>query len=208
MNYSQRILRYSSASSQFYTLTARQLFIFGIFFLGFFRVSAQKIRYTYEITKDDTLLVGNFPDIVVKEEPYFKTIEDYATYRKYKRYAEKVYPYAVQAVKAYRELKVETDKMGFFEKRRYIREKQHELKSKFEDPLINLTKGQGKMLIRMIERKLEQPMYKVIDDSKGSFTAMYWNVLGKMNGYHLKEGYQPGEDKILDLVIDDYTIPD
>ncbi|MFZ4542763.1 MAG: DUF4294 domain-containing protein [Saprospiraceae bacterium] len=173
-----------------------------------FSVSAQKIRYTYEISKGDTVLVGNFPDVVVREQPFFKTHEEYSTYLKYKRYAEKVFPYAVQAVKAYRELKSETENMGFFERRRYVKEKQHELKSKFEDPLINLTKGQGRMLIKMIERKLQVPMYDVVDDSKGSFTAVYWNVLGKMNGYHLKDGYNIGDDKILDLVIDDYNIPD
>jgi hypothetical protein len=186
----------------------RLLFVFIIVSTGFFDAAAQKIRYSYEITKDDTLLVGNIPDIVISDMPFFKTREDYSLFLRYKRYAEKVYPYAVQAVKAYRELQTETDKMGFFERRRYVKDKQYELKSKFEDPLINLTKGQGRMLIKMIERKLEQPMYKVIDDSKGSFTALYWNLLGKVNGYHLKEGYVPGDDKILDLVIDDYNIPD
>lgn len=189
-------------------MTFRLHLVFGICLLGFLPSFAQKIRYSYEITKEDTLLVGNIPDIVVKDLPFFKSREDYSTYLRYKRFAEKVYPYAVQAVKAYRELQTETEKMGFFERRRYVKEKQSELKAKFEDPLINLTKGQGRMLIKMIERKLEVPMYRVIDDSKGSFTAVYWNILGKMNGYHLKEGYVQGEDKILDLVIDDYDIPD
>jgi hypothetical protein len=169
---------------------------------------AQRIQYVYEISKNDTLLVGNIPDIVVKDMPHFKTHEEYTTYLRYKRYAEKVYPYAVQAVKAYNELQQETKDLGFFARRRVVKDKQHELKSKFEDPLINLTKGQGKVLIKMIERKLGKPMYKVIDDSKGSFTAAYWNVLGNMNGYKLKDGYKLGEDRILDLVIDDYNIPD
>lgn len=179
-------------------------------FLSFiaYTANAQTIKYTYEITKDDTLLVGNFPDVIVKDAPVFKTHEEYTTYLRYKRYAEKVYPYAVQAVKAYNELQAETKNMGYFARRRHIKAKQEELKSKFEDPLINLTKGQGKVLVKMIERKLNKRMYDVIDDSKGSFTAVYWNVLGNMNGYKLKEGYKEGDDKILDLVIDDYYIPD
>jgi hypothetical protein len=171
-------------------------------------ILAQRISFVYEIKNNDTLLVGNIPDVVVKETPHFKTHEEYSTYLRYKRYAEKVYPYAVQAVKAYTELQAETQNMGFFERRRHIKDKQHELKSKFEDPLINLSKGQGRVLIKMIERKIKKPMYNIIDDSKGSFTAVYWNVLGNVNGYKLKEGYKEGNDRILDLVIDDYNIPD
>jgi hypothetical protein len=183
------------------------LFI-ALFFSFSASVKAQKIQFNYEITKGDTLLMGNIPDIVIKETPNFKTHEEYTTYLRYKRYAEKVYPYAVQAVKAYNELQNETKDMGFFERRRHVKDKQHELKSKFEDPLINLYKGQGMILIKMIERKLKKPMYKVLDDSKGTFTAAYWNVLGSMNGYKLKDGYTEGNDRILDLVIDDYNIPD
>jgi hypothetical protein len=182
-------------------------FIVVFMFFGL-HSDAQKIQYAYEITKNDTLLVGNIPDVVIKETPNFKTHEEYTTYLRYKRYAEKVYPYAVQAVKAYNELQVETKGMGFFERRRHVKEKQHELKSKFEDPLINLSKGQGRLLIKMIERKLQKPMYDVLGDSKGNFTAVYWNILGNMNGYKLKDGYVVGSDRILDLVIDDYNIPD
>ena len=184
------------------------IFIITLFFSFSRSLEAQKIQFNYEITKGDTTLMGYIPEVVIKETPSFKTPEEYTTYLRYKRYAEKVYPYAVQAVKAYIELQTETKGMGYFERRRHIKEKQHELKSKFEDPLINLSKGQGKVLVKMIERKLNKPMYDVVDDSKGTFTAAYWNILGNMNGYKLKEGYTEGNDRILDLVIDDYNIPD
>ena len=185
--------------------------LFIAFFLSTFSLFAQdteKIKYSHVIVEADTALTGLIPDIVVKGTPIWKTTEDYYAYLRYKRYAEKVYPYAVQAVKAYKEVQDSTEKLGFFERRRYVKDKQHELKSKFEDPLVNLSKGQGKVLIKMIERKLQKPMYDVISGTKGSFTAIYWNILGKTGGYHLKDGYKEGEDKILDIVIDDFDIPD
>lgn len=181
--------------------------IFCIFALFLTKVTAQS-RYTYEVTKEDTILVGHFKDVVIKQPYSFKTQEEYATFLRYKRYAEKVYPYAVQAVKAYRDVQADTKNLGFFARRSYIKDKQRELKSKFEDPLINLSKGQGRVLIKMVERRLAVPMYKVIDDSKGSFTAAYWNILGNMNGYKLKQGYAEGDDKILDIVLADYNIPE
>lgn len=173
-----------------------------------FAQDVQKVKYEKVYLDQDTTFNGLIPEVFVRAAPIFKTTEEYYTYLRYKRYAEKVYPYAVQAVKAYKELKDSTGQMGYFARRRYVKDKQHELKSKFEDPLINLTKGQGFVLIKMIERKLQRPMYDVVSDTKGSFTAIYWNILGSTAGYHLKDGYQEGKDKILDLVIDDYDIPD
>ncbi len=184
-------------------------FIIAIFSFHF--ISAQdseKIKYSHVIVESDTSFSGLIPDVVVKGAPIWKTTEDYYAYLRYKRYAEKVYPYAVQAVKAYKEVRDSTSKLGFFERRRYVKDKQHELKSKFEDPLVNLSKGQGKVLIKMIERKLNMPMYDVISDTKGSFTAVYWNILSSTGGYRLKNGYKEGQDKILDIVIDDFEIPD
>jgi Domain of unknown function (DUF4294) len=178
------------------------------FFQSILLFGQDKIQFQHVVSGVDTMLNGVIPDLIVKEAPSFKTTDEYYTYLRYKRYAEKVYPYAVQAVKAYNDVKDSVQTMGFFERRRFIRDKQHELKSKFEDPLINLSKGQGKVLIKMIERKLQIPMYEVIDETKGSFTAVYWNILGKTNGYQLKDGYKEGDDRILDLVIDDYNIPD
>jgi Domain of unknown function (DUF4294) len=173
-----------------------------------FSQEVQKVKYQRVVIDDDSTFNGLIPEISVKASPIFKTTEEYYTYLRYKRYAEKVYPYAVQAVKAYTELKDSTDQLGYFARRRYVKDKQHELKSKFEDPLVNLTKGQGFVLIKMIERKLQKPMYEVVSDTKGSFTAVYWNILGSTAGYHLKDGYQEGKDRILDIVIDDYNIPD
>jgi Domain of unknown function (DUF4294) len=185
------------------------LFIFFILFANLIVAqNSNKIKYTKVLSDKDTLIGGLIPEVIVRERPQFSNGTDYATYMRYKRYAEHVYPYAVQAVKAYKELKDSTEQLGFFARRRYVKDKQAELKSKFEDPLINLTKGQGKLLIKMIERKLQVPMYDVISDTKGGFTATYWNILGKTSGYHLKRGYVEGEDRILDLVIDDYNIPD
>ncbi len=58
----------------------------------------------------------------------------------------------------------------------------------------------------MIERELDTPMYDLIKDLKGGFTAGYYNQFGKLYGYKLKEGYIAGTDKIMDIVLQDYNI--
>ena len=49
-------------------------------------------------------------------------------------------------------------------------------------------------------------MYDLIKNLRGTVVASYWNTIAKLNGYRLKEKYTPGEDPILDTVIEDFTI--
>ena len=83
---------------------------------------------------------------------------------------------------------------------------QKEIKEDFTDHLKDLTRTQGKILVKMIERHLNTPMYDVLHDVRGGFTAAKWQTVGKLYGYDLKEGYQPGEDKVLDLILGDFEI--
>ena len=81
-----------------------------------------------------------------------------------------------------------------------------QLKKEFKTPLKNLTKTQGKILIKMIEKELDTPFYTLMKDMKGGWTAGYWNQMGKFFNYDLKEGYHEGDDPILDVVINDFDI--
>ncbi|MEL6988322.1 MAG: DUF4294 domain-containing protein, partial [Bacteroidota bacterium] len=56
------------------------------------------------------------------------------------------------------------------------------------------------------EKELDRPFFEVLKDLRGSFAAWNWHQIGKLNGYNLKEGYIPGDDPILDAVIQDFDI--
>jgi hypothetical protein len=58
----------------------------------------------------------------------------------------------------------------------------------------------------MIERKLDTPVYDLLKGLRGGFVAGKWQSVGKLYGYDLKEGYIPGEDPILDAVLQDFEI--
>ena len=92
------------------------------------------------------------------------------------------------------------------ERRKYIKKLQKELKEKFEDPLKKMSKTQGKVLIAMIERELDVPIYDLIKDLRGGLTARYWATLAGFYGHRLKKKYTVGEDRILDMVLDDFDI--
>lgn len=154
----------------------------------------------------DTIILAELDDVSITSMRTFESREDRLKYNRYRRYAVKVYPYATEAIRIFREVESETQGMKKRQRRRHIKKLNKELKEEFEDPLRKLTKTQGYILFKMIERELETPLYKLLKNMRGSFTAGYWNTIGYFNGYHLKDGYIRGEDAILDAVLDDFNI--
>ncbi len=155
----------------------------------------------------DTLLLANLlEDVSVSSPRSFDNAEDYKLYRKYRYYAPKVYPYAVDAIRIFRETEYVTATMGQRKAKKHIRRLQKELKKEFEEPLKKLTKTGGYILVKMIERETGQPMHYLIKDLRGGLTATYWTTMGRMFGHELKDGYIVGENPILDIVLQDYDI--
>jgi len=155
----------------------------------------------------DTLLLADDLDAVSITSPRaFKNKEERQRYYRYKRYALKVYPYAVKAIKIFRELEEATATMKNRKKRKYIRKLQREYEEEFKEPLKKLTKTQGKILIKMIEKELDDNFYDLLKGLRGGLNARTWQIAGKFYGYNLKDGYTPGEDPILDMVLGDLNI--
>ncbi|KAA3623087.1 MAG: DUF4294 domain-containing protein [Bacteroidetes bacterium] len=186
------------------------LFITTLLFAG--NAMAQQNGHTYVDGKKmeyiidecgDTLLVANLNDISISSPVSFDNSDEYKRYRKYRRYAVKVHPYAVEAIRIFKEVEYATETMKKRERKKYLKKLQKDLKKEFADPLKKLTKTQGYILVKMIEKELDTPMYELIKDLRGAFTASYWNTFGRTFGYRLKDGYVPGEDKILDAVLND-----
>lgn len=154
----------------------------------------------------DTIIMAQLTEVPISSTRTFENPDDYRKYRLYRRYAYIVYPYAAEAIRIFRELEAEVDDMSNKGRRKHIRQLQKELKDEFEDPLKDLTRLQGMILFKMIEKELETPMYALIKDLKNGLTAFYWNTMGSLYGHHLKDGYQRGADPILDMVLDDIDI--
>lgn len=132
--------------------------------------------------------------------------EEKRLYRKYRRYALKVYPYALDAIKIFKEVEYATNNMSSRKRKKYIKKLSKDLKKEFEDPLRGLTRTQGLILMKMIEKELDTPMYNLIRDLRGKTSSFYWNMTGKIYGYDLKNGYVVGDDKIMDAVLQDFDI--
>lgn len=158
------------------------------------------------IVGNDTVVVATIPEVTVKAPRVFANDEEYRQYMRYRRYATQVLPYAIESIKLYRKYEQDTQGMRKGKARKYAKQIQKEVKEDFTDPLKDLTRTQGKILVKMIERHLDTSMYEVLKSVRGTFTAAKWQTVGKLYGYDLKEGYTPGEDKVLDMILGDFEI--
>ncbi len=160
-------------------------------------------------TDNDTILLaedGYFDAISVSAPRTFKNNQERRLYYKYRRYATIVYPYATEAIRIFRELEESTDGLKKRKRKKEVRRLQKELKEEFTDQLKGLTKTQGRILVNMIEKELDTPLYELLKEWKGGVSARYWQTVGSMFDYDLKEGYIRGDDPILDMVLDDFDI--
>lgn len=169
-------------------------------------IDGQEMEVIVDEAGDTLYLAKQLADVSVSSPRDFASKEDYKLYLKYRYYAPKVYPYAVQAIRIFRETEYVTATMPKGKAKRHVRRLQKELKKEFEDPLKKLTKTQGYLLVKMIEKETGQPMHYLIKDLRGGLTATYWTTMGKMFGHELKDGYVVGENPILDVVLQDYDV--
>jgi hypothetical protein len=154
----------------------------------------------------DTLIVAQLGDVSVSSPEVFNSEEEYKLYRRYRIYAQRAYPYAVDAIRIYRETEYMTQNMRKGERKRYNKKLQKELEEKFEAPLKKMSKTQGMVLMSMIERELKIPTYDLIKELRGGLTARYWTTMAGLYGHRLKQQYTIGDDRILDAVLDDFDV--
>ncbi len=166
--------------------------------------------YSAIVENGDTLFLAQLDHINVTSPRNFDSREDYILYLRYKQHAATVYPYAMTAIRIYREIEEVSDDMNRRERRRFVRRMQRQMRDEFEDPLRSMTRTQGYILVKMIERELNTPLYFLIRDLRSGLTARYWSTLSSFFGYDLREGYKHGKDDLLDMVLDDlrFSMPD
>lgn len=154
----------------------------------------------------DTLIMETLDDVSITSLRSFKSDADYRKYMKFKNYALVVYPYAKEAIRIFKEAEYATQNMKKRKRKKYMKNLQEEIKEEFEAPLMKLTKLQGKIMVKMIEKELDNNMYDLLKGVRGRFTAMKWHNFGKLYSYNLKEGYEHGKYPILDAVLNDFDV--
>lgn len=177
------------------------LLLFTILVLHLNSFSQELNLAAIEIQGGDTIPSVTLDEVRVFSKQ-FATKEERHAFERLKNNTYKVYPYVQTAVQIYNEM--QTDLADIDKKRqqkKYIKEKEKEMREKFEKEIRNLTKTQGHILIKLINRETGNNCYTIVKDMKGSVVAFFWNIAGKVYDHNLKEEYKPEENKDLEFIV-------
>lgn len=88
------------------------------------------------------------------------------------------------------------------ERKAYVKQMEKDMFAEFEGPLRKLTRSQGKMLIKLIDRETGISSFEVVKELKGGFSAFFWQNIARLFGANLKAKYDPeGDDRILEDLV-------
>lgn len=181
----------------------RTLFYFTFFFFVSKITFAQTYGQPWTVYNGDTIAYYSLPtvDIVAYVNP--QASEALKKYLKLRRDVLKAYPYAKLAAA---ELKFINDSIAKFkrerEKNKFIKQREKEMKKRFEKDLKNLTYTQGRILIKLIDRETGNTSYALVKELRGSLQAFFWQGLAKLFGANLKSEYDStGEDKGIEQIV-------
>jgi len=140
----------------------------------------------------------------------FKSKKERKRYNKLERDVIRVYPYAVLIGRLLQEYSAVMDsiaELSFFKRRKG----EKEVFTAIEDQLIvtygkqvrRLTKNQGRILIRLVDRETDFTSHQIIKDFRGFFIAGFWQLTARLFGHNLKSNYNPefGEDKLIEHIL-------
>ena len=131
-------------------------------------------------------------------------------YIRLERNVRKVYPYANKISELLVEYSSIIDSLEEFsgitryQKKREIFSKiEEELISKYGHSVKKLTKSQGRILIRLVDRETNRTSYEIIKDFRNIFSAGFWQITAKVFGHNLRSIYNPnkGEDRMIEYII-------
>ena len=142
------------------------------------------------------------PEIIITDTRLFKSAEERARFNRLRYNVLKVKPYAMFARREYSKLQSELTKVhGRKDKRLLIRAFETEIKDMFNREVKNLTKTQGGILTKLIDRETGNSSYDLLKDMKGGFTAFFYQSIARIFGNNLKNTYDPQEDRDIEAII-------
>ncbi|HLV50592.1 MAG TPA: DUF4294 domain-containing protein [Flavobacterium sp.] len=119
-----------------------------------------------------------------------------------KRRILRVYPYAVLTADNLTALNRNLEKMETkSQKRKYLKRSEKYLRNQFEERLKKLSRKDGQILVKLINRQTDQTAFYLIKDLKSGWSAFWGNQAAKLFDINLKTTYAP-KDVLEDFYIE------
>lgn len=87
------------------------------------------------------------------------------------------------------------------ERERHLKRLEKDIFERYKPVVKTMTRSQGKMLLKLINRETDQSSYGIVKAFLGTFRAGFWQTFGRFFGMNLKTGFNPSKNKE-DAIID------
>lgn len=155
------------------------------------------------IHEGDTVALFNLHTVYVFAPKKFKNEKQRQEYTKLVRDVKKTYPYAkmiaAAIIETYEYMEtLPTEK----EKQKYLEDVQKFMMAEYKPKMKKLTKNQGKILIKLVDRQCNTSSYNIVKALMGSFKAGVYNAFAGLFGNSLKAQYDPeGKDAAIEDIV-------
>ncbi|MDR2962458.1 MAG: DUF4294 domain-containing protein [Bacteroidales bacterium] len=124
-------------------------------------------------------------------------------YNRLMRDVKKMYPYAQLAKATLIDIRNATETMPSGSARdAYVKQQEKDLLKSYGAELKKCTVRQGRILLKLVDREVNQTSYEIIKDLRGSFSAMMWQGVARLFGETLKTEYDAkGEDAYIEYIV-------
>lgn len=156
----------------------------------------------FYIIKNDSFTIP-LDEIFVLDRRKFKSKDERRYYYWYYKKVQRAYPFAQIAADTLVRINAELDGItSKRKKKRKIKEIQQYMEGEFSDQLKKLTKTEGRILIKLVNRQTGQTMYELIKEYRSGWKAFWYNSTANMFRLSLKDEYEPNTEG-LDFIVED-----
>lgn len=155
------------------------------------------------IYEGDTIAVVNLKPVYIFAQIKFKNNKERQEYSKLVRDVKIAYPYAktiaYSIIETYEYMEtLPTEKA----KQKYLEDVQKYMMDEYKPKMKKMTKNQGKILVKLIDRECNTPSYNIVKALVGSFKAGVYNAFAGLFGNSLKTKYDPNDkDASIEAIV-------
>lgn len=152
----------------------------------------------WEVENGDSIPMVHILPVYVFSRPV-----DLRRYRRLVEAVKKVYPIAKIARAKMADMEEELCRLPTKKaQKEYIRKIYHEIKEEYTPVAKRMTRTEGRVLLKLIDRETEYTAYEVLKEFRGGFVAGFWQGISKIFGQDLKSHYdKEGEDRMIEQII-------
>jgi hypothetical protein len=162
------------------------------------KVKIQLFRGFYHFVDEygDTVRMTIFNDWNVYPKLKFKNKKQEEFYWRTVRDVRKTLPYAKLAFttlcETYEYIQTIPDPKV---RERHLKRLENDIFEKYNPVMKSMTKRQGKVLLKLINRETDQSSFNIIKAFLGSFRAGFWQTFGRFFGVNMKVGFNPDKSE-------------